>query len=112
MFALRSTDSKFGTYRDKMNNSSAYGYTLLSYDEKKKNLKLRNPWGWYQEPSKFTQGAPKSVTDDGEFTIALSDAIKYFDVATICNYHESNWSVSHSVRQLPDIFSQFTITVK
>jgi hypothetical protein len=56
-------------------------------------------------------GSVKAVGDEGEFTISVSDIVKYFDTASVANFHDDYWSISFGVRQLPNIFSAYTITL-
>ena len=38
------------------------------------------------------------VGEEGEFTISTADTIKYFDLATITNYHDDYYTISMGVR--------------
>lgn len=80
-----------------MNESHVFGYALISYDANKQLLRLRNPWGWIKDPLK-AQTITKMVGEEGEFTISTADTIKYFDLATITNYHDDYYTISMGVR--------------
>lgn len=43
-----------------LNSSLVYGYSLLGYDKVKKEVKLRNPWGWLKDVSKY-KGVVKNI---------------------------------------------------